>query len=132
MQVWVPDQDAALAFYTTALGMERRDDTTERRRTGSFRWLTVGPPNQQDISIALMELSDQPPMTSANAAQLRVLIGKGIANLIVLTVDDCQAEYRRLRSRGVDFYEKPQLRAYGIDAGFRDPWGNNFRILQPA
>lgn len=112
--------------------MERRDDTTERRRTGSFRWLTVGVPGQPDTSIALMLLSDQPPLTGSDVAQLRVLTGKGIANLIVLTTDDCHAEHRRLRQRGVDFYEKPQLRAYGIDAGFRDPWGNNFRILQPA
>ena len=131
MQVWVPDQDAALDFYTARLGMEVREDVTERRRTGPFRWLTVGPVGQPDISIALMAIPDPPVMNSTTAAQLRVLLGKGVAGLLLFTTDDCEADYRRLRARGVEFYEKPQLRAYGIDAGFRDPWGNTFRIVQP-
>lgn len=41
-QVWVHDQDDALAFYTEKLGFEVRMDAT-LPEMGNFRWLTVGP-----------------------------------------------------------------------------------------
>ena len=43
MQVWVHDQDEALAFYTEKLGMELREDVTVPE-LGNFRWLSVGVP----------------------------------------------------------------------------------------
>ena len=49
-QLWVHDQDEALAFYTDKLGMELRADVSFPEM-GSFRWLTVGPPGQDDVSI---------------------------------------------------------------------------------
>ena len=47
-----------------------------------------------------------------------------------LTTDDCQKRYEELAGRGVEFTETPEDRPYGIDAGFRDPSGNNFRLTQ--
>ena len=41
-QLWVHDQDEALAFYTEKLGFEVRSDAT-LPELGDFRWLTVGP-----------------------------------------------------------------------------------------
>jgi catechol 2,3-dioxygenase-like lactoylglutathione lyase family enzyme len=38
VQVWVRDQDEALAFYTEKLGMEVREDVTVPE-LGNFRWL---------------------------------------------------------------------------------------------
>ena len=35
-----------------------------------------------------------------------------------------------LKTRGVEFTEEPEERPYGIDAGFRDPAGNSFRLTQ--
>ena len=128
-QLWVTDQDEALAFYTDKLGMEVRSDVT-LPEMGNFRWLTVGPAGQNEISIVLMPIPDPPIMDTESAEQVRALLAKGFAGTIFLTTDDCQASYDELRSRGVEFVEPPEARPYGIDAGFRDPFGNHFRLTQ--
>jgi uncharacterized glyoxalase superfamily protein PhnB len=128
-QLWVHDQDEALAFYTDKLGMEVRADVT-LAEMGDFRWLTVGPPGQPEIAIVLMAIPGAPVMDSSTAEQVRELMGKGFAGTVFLTTDDCQAAYEELAARGVEFVEAPEQRPYGIDAGFRDPSGNHFRLTQ--
>jgi predicted enzyme related to lactoylglutathione lyase len=128
-QLWVHDQDEALAFYTQKLGMEVRSDVTVPE-LGNFRWLTVGPPQQPDIAIVLMAIPGPPLMDDKTAAQVRDLMGKGFAGTVFLTTDDCQASYEKLKGRGVEFTEAPEQRPYGIDAAFRDPSGNSFRLTQ--
>ncbi len=128
-QVWVHDQDEALAFYTEKLGMEVRSDVT-MAELGNFRWLTVSPPGQEDMAIVLMAIPGEPVLDDATKAQIEELMGKGFAGTVFLTTDDCQAEFERLRARGVEFSEEPEDRPYGIDAGFRDPSGNSFRLTQ--
>ncbi|MDP1847819.1 MAG: VOC family protein [Solirubrobacteraceae bacterium] len=128
-QVWVHDQDEALAFYTQKLGMEVRADVTVPEM-GNFRWLTVGPPGQEDISITLMAIPGPPVMDDQSADQVRALMAKGFAGAIFLTTDDVQATYEELRARGVEFTEAPEERPYGIDSGFRDPSGNTFRLTE--
>ncbi len=128
-QLWVHDQDEALAFYTEKLGWETRVDVT-MPEMGNFRWLTVGPPSQPEISVVLMAVPGPPVMDPTTAAQVKDLMAKGFAGTIFLTTDDCQSSYEELRSRGVEFTEAPEDRPYGIDAGFRDPSGNAFRLTQ--
>ena len=128
-QVWVHDQEEALAFYTQKLGMEVRADVSFDEM-GDFRWLTVGPVGQPEISIVLMAIPGPPLMDEATATQLRDLMGKGFAGTVFLATDDCQASYEELSGRGVEFVEKPEPRPYGIDAGFRDPSGNSFRLTE--
>jgi predicted enzyme related to lactoylglutathione lyase len=128
-QLWVHDQDEALAFYTQKLGMEVRSDVTVAEM-GNFRWLTVAPPGQPDIAIVLMAIPGPPVMDAETAAQVRVLMGKGFAGTVFLSTENCQASYEELRARGVEFVEAPEQRPYGIDAAFRDPSGNNFRLTQ--
>jgi predicted enzyme related to lactoylglutathione lyase len=128
-QLWVHDQDAALAFYTGPLGMEVREDVT-MPEMGNFRWLTVGPVGQPDMSIVLMAIPGAPMMDSATTAQVHDLMGKGFAGTVFLTTDDCQKSYEHLQARGVEFVTPPEPMPYGIDAGFRDPSGNNFRLTQ--
>jgi predicted enzyme related to lactoylglutathione lyase len=128
-QLWVHDQDQALAFYTGKLGMEVRADVT-MPEMGNFRWLTVGPVNQPDFAIVLMAIPGPPMADAQTADQVRELMSKGFAGTVFLTTDDCQAAYEDLSARGVEFTEKPEERPYGIDAGFRDPSGNNFRLTQ--
>jgi len=128
-QLWVHDQDEALAFYTKKLGFEVRSDVT-MPEMGNFRWLTVGPPGQPDIAVVLMAIPGPPVMDEETAEQVRTLMGKGFAGTLFLTTDDCQASYEELKSRGVEFIEKPEERPYGIDSSFRDPSGNNFRLTQ--
>jgi uncharacterized glyoxalase superfamily protein PhnB len=127
--LWVHDQDEALAFYTQKLGMEVRADVT-LPEMGDFRWLTVGPPGQEDVSITLMAIPGQPVMDEQTANQVRDLMSKGFAGTVFLQTDDVQADYEELKSRGVEFTEAPEERPYGIDSGFRDPSGNSFRLTQ--
>ena len=60
-QVWVHDQDEALAFYTQKLGFEVRADVT-LPEMGNFRWLTVAPPGQEDMAVVLMANPGPPVM----------------------------------------------------------------------
>jgi predicted enzyme related to lactoylglutathione lyase len=128
-QLWVHDQDEALAFYTQKLGMEVRADVTIAEM-GNFRWLTVGPAEQPDVSIVLMAIPGPPVMDSETAEQVRSLMAKGFAGTIFLTTDDCRAAYEELKGRGVEFVEQPEERPYGIDSSFRDPSGNHIRLTQ--
>jgi len=128
-QLWVHDQDEALAFYTEKLAMEIRADVT-LAEMGNFRWLTVGPAGQPDFSIVLMAIPGVPVMDSDTADQVRGLMAKGFAGTVFLTTDDCNASYEELKGRGVEFVEEPEERPYGIDAGFRDPSGNSFRLTE--
>ena len=127
--LWVNDQDEALAFYTQKLGMEVRIDAT-MPEMGNFRWLTVGPVGQPDVSIVLMAIPGPPIMDADTAEQVRELMSKGFAGTVFLTTDDCHASYEELRGRGVEFTEAPEERPYGIDSGFRDPSGNSIRVTQ--
>jgi predicted enzyme related to lactoylglutathione lyase len=128
-QVWVHDQDEALAFYTEKLGWITRSDVT-LPEMGDFRWLTVGPAEQPDFSIVLMAIPGQPVFDDETAEQVRTLMAKGAASAIFLTTDDCRGTYEELAARGVEFVETPEERPYGIDCGFRDPSGNHFRLTQ--
>jgi catechol 2,3-dioxygenase-like lactoylglutathione lyase family enzyme len=128
-QLWVNDQDEALAFYTEKLGMEVRADVT-LPEMGDFRWLTVGPAGQEDIAIVLMAVPGPPMVDAESSEQIRTLVAKGLAGTVFLTTDDCRASYEELKARGVEFTEPPEERPYGIDSGFRDPSGNAFRLVQ--
>ena len=128
-QLWVQDQDEALEFYTKKLGMEVRQDVT-LPELGNFRWLTVAPAGQDEVAIVLMAIPGPPVMDPETAEQVRELMSKGFAGTVFLTTDDAQASYEELKGRGVEFTEAPEERPYGIDAGFRDPSGNSFRLTQ--
>jgi uncharacterized glyoxalase superfamily protein PhnB len=128
-QLWVHDQDEALAFYTQKVGFEVRIDVTVPE-LGNFRWLTVGPVGQPDMAVVLMKIPGPPVMDSETADQVRALMAKGFAGTVFLATDDCQASYEELAGRGVEFTEKPEERPYGIDSGFRDPSGNAIRLTE--
>jgi catechol 2,3-dioxygenase-like lactoylglutathione lyase family enzyme len=128
VQVWVHDQDEALAFYTEKLGMELREDVTVPEM-GNFRWLTVGIPGQ-DTSITLMDIPGPPVFDEETRDQIHKLLAKGASGGLFFTTDDAQKTYEELRSRGVEFTQEPTEQPYGIDAGFRDVSGNHFRMTQ--
>ena len=128
-QLWVQDQEEALAFYTEKVGMEIAADVT-LPELGDFRWLAVSPPGQPDVSIVLMAVPGPPIMDQETTEQVESLMAKGFAGTVFLTTDDCQASYEELLARGVEFTEQPEERPYGIDSGFRDPSGNSLRLTQ--
>src|SRR4051812_6371060 len=94
-QLWVHDQDEALAFYTQKMGWEVRSDVT-LPELGDFRWLAVGPTGQEDFSVVLMAIPGPPVMDAATADQVSDLMGKGFAGTVFLTTDDAQASYEEL------------------------------------
>jgi catechol 2,3-dioxygenase-like lactoylglutathione lyase family enzyme len=128
-QVWVHDQEEALAFYTEKLGMEVRADVT-LPEMGDFRWLTVSPPGQEDVSIVLMAIPGPPMIDNDTRGEIEGLMAKGFAGTVFLATDDCRGDYETLRGRGVEFTEAPEERPYGIDSGFRDPSGNSIRLTE--
>ena len=128
-QVWVHDQDEALAFYTENLGLELREDVTVPEM-GNFRWLSVGVPGQQDVAITLMAIPGPPVFDEETRQQIQTLLSKGASGGLFFSTDDAQKAYEELKSRGVEFTQEPTEQPYGIDAGFRDPSGNHFRMAQ--
>jgi catechol 2,3-dioxygenase-like lactoylglutathione lyase family enzyme len=128
-QLWVQDQDEALKFWTEKVGFEVGVDVT-MPEMGDFRWLTVSPPGQEDVSVVLMAVPGEPMLDPATQGQIRDLSAKGFAGTVFLSTDDCRADYERLVANGVEFSEAPEDRPYGIDAGFHDPSGNAIRLTQ--
>ena len=128
-QIWVHDQDEALAFYTEKLGLELREDVTVPE-LGNFRWLSVGVPGQPDVSITLLAVPGPPVFDDDTRAQIQALLAKGAAGGLFFGTDDVKASYEELTERGVEFTQPPTEQPYGLDAGFRDPSGNHFRMAQ--
>jgi catechol 2,3-dioxygenase-like lactoylglutathione lyase family enzyme len=129
VQVWVHDQDEALAFYTEKLGLELREDVTVPEM-GNFRWLSVGVPGQADVAITLMAVPGPPVFDADTREKIMDLMGKGAASGLFFSTEDCQATYEELKSRGVEFQQEPTEQPYGVDAGFRDPSGNQMRVAE--
>ena len=125
-QLFVLDQDEALAFYVDKLGLVVSADLD----LGFMRWLTVCVPGDPGREI-LLEKPGPPAMDDATAAQVRDLVTKGaMGGWLCITTDDAQRTYEILRDRGVDITDEPSPRPYGIDFGVRDPFGNAIRIGQ--
>jgi predicted enzyme related to lactoylglutathione lyase len=130
VQVWVHDQDEALKFYTEKLGLELREDVTVPEM-GNFRWLSVGVPGQDDVSITLMAVPGPPVFDEDTRAQIQALLAKGASGGLFFSTENAQESYEELKKQGVEFTQEPMEQPYGIDAGFRDPSGNHFRMMQP-
>ncbi|HWL63147.1 MAG TPA: VOC family protein [Steroidobacteraceae bacterium] len=122
--LYVRDQDEALAFYGK-LGFRVHTDV----RNGDFRWLTVQHPEQPSFQLGLFVPG--PPMLDEGSAQaLRALVAKGAMPPLVLVVNDCRAMHQQLLAQGVEFTQDPVDRYGTVDAGFRDPSGNGWKMIQ--
>jgi uncharacterized glyoxalase superfamily protein PhnB len=128
-QLWVHDQDEALAFWTGKVGLEVKEDVTVPE-LGNFRWLAVGPKGQDGTSIVLMAIPGRPVMDDATRAAVADLMSKGFAGAMFFATEDAYAMYDELVANGVEVTDKPTEQPYGIDFGFRDPSGNTVRVTQ--
>ncbi|CAM3854109.1 VOC family protein [Bordetella tumulicola] len=127
MGLYVNDQEEALEFYVGKLGFHVHTDV----RNGSYRWLTVQHPDQPSFQLGLF--TPGPPIhDDATAQTLRAMVAKGAMPPAVLAVSDCRASYTRLKANGVEFTQEPVERYGSIDAGFRDPSGNGWKMIQAA
>jgi len=123
--VYVRDQDEALNFYVEKLGFEVHTDA----RNGDYRWLTVQYPGQPTFQLGLFK--PQPPtVDEATAESLNEAVAKGAMPPLVLVVDDCRKTYQEFRARGVEFTQEPVERYGSVDASFRDPSGNGWKLIQ--
>lgn len=123
--LYVRDQDEALAFYVDKLGFRVHTDV----RNGDYRWLTVQHPEQPSFQLGLCV--PRPPVhDEATAQTLRAMVAKGAMPPLVLAVDDCRAAHERMSARGVEFTQEPISRFGTVDAGFRDPSGNGWKMIQ--
>ena len=122
--LYVRDQDEALAFYVEKLGFRVHTDV----RNGGFRWLTVQHPEQPSFQLGLF-MPGAPMQDEATAQALRALVAKGAMPPLVLAVNDCRAAYDRMLGLGVEFTQEPIDRFGSVDAGFRDPSGNGWKMI---
>ena len=123
--LYVRDQDEALAFYVGKLGFRVHTDV----RNGDYRWLTVQHPDQPSFQLGLF--APGPPVLDASTAHtLRAIVAKGAMPPLVLAVDNCRAAYDRLHSQGVEFTQEPIDRYGSVDAAFRDPSGNGWKMIE--
>jgi len=123
--LYVQDQDEALAFYVGKLGFRVHTDV----RNGDYRWLTVQHPDQPSFQLGLF--TPGAPMLDAVTAQaLRAMVAKGAMPPLVLEVDDCRAAHERMQGQGVEFTQEPTARYGSVDASFRDPSGNGWKMVQ--
>jgi catechol 2,3-dioxygenase-like lactoylglutathione lyase family enzyme len=123
--IYVRDQDEALEFYVNKLEFKVHTDA----RNGDYRWLTVQHPDQSLFQLGLFK--PQPPTVDDVTAQtLNEAVAKGAMPPLVLIVDDCRSAYDRLSDRGVEFTQEPIERYGSVDASFRDPSGNGWKLIQ--
>ncbi|MCL4429203.1 MAG: VOC family protein [Chloroflexi bacterium] len=115
----VKDQDEALKFYTETLGFQKRQDLP----LGNMRWVTVSPKGQTDLELTFVV---------ADSEEKRKSMGKQAGDHVFLTLetDDCRKEYKALKAKGVKFYGKPEVQAWGIDVVFEDLYGNLLDLVQ--
>lgn len=125
MGLYVRDQDEALAFYVEKLGFKVHTDM----KNGDYRWLTVQHPDQPSFQLGLF-LAGPPTIDEATAQSVRAVVAKGAMPPLVLCVDDCRAAHDRMKARGVEFTQEPTERYGSVDASFRDPSGNGWKMVQ--
>jgi catechol 2,3-dioxygenase-like lactoylglutathione lyase family enzyme len=125
--LYVRDQDEALEFYCEKVGFKVKTDM----KNGNYRWLTVQHPEQPTFELGLF-LPGPPVHDEGTAAALREVLAKGAMPPLVLQVSDCRAAYDRMKARGVEFTQEPTERFGNVDAGFRDPSGNGWKMVQQS
>ena len=123
--LYVRDQDEALAFYVEKLGFRVHTDV----KNGNYRWLTVQHAEQPSFQLGLFT-PDQPMLDAATVQAVREIVAKGGMPPLVMAVDDCRAAYDRMKARGVEFTQEPVARYGSVDASFRDPSGNGWKLVQ--
>ncbi len=123
--LYVQDQDEALEFYVERLGFRVHTDAGN----GDYRWLTVQHPDQPGFQLGLFR-PQAPSVDDATARRLLEAVAKGAMPPLVLVVEDCRAAYEKMQARGVEFTQEPVARYGSVDASFRDPSGNGWKLVQ--
>lgn len=118
--IFVDDQDKALAFYTDVLGFVKKQDVP----LGEYRWLTVVSPEDIGGTELLLEPDAHPTAKAYNTA----LFSDGIP-AAAFAVEDVKAEFRRLSELGVNFTQEPLEMDTVEFAVLDDTCGNLIQIV---
>jgi catechol 2,3-dioxygenase-like lactoylglutathione lyase family enzyme len=125
--IFVLDQESAKDFYVNKLGFAVKTDAPFGE---GMRWLTVTPPDQPDMEITLMAISEGLMFSKEAAATMRDLVKKGTFGFGVFECKDIYATYEELKAKGVEFLQPPKEQFYGTEALFKDDSGNWFSLGQ--
>jgi catechol 2,3-dioxygenase-like lactoylglutathione lyase family enzyme len=125
VSVFVLNQDSALDFYVNKLGFKVHTDAP---MGPGARWLTVTPPEQPELEIALMAIGEGMMFKKEAAEQMRELVKKGTFGFGVFECNDLLATYEELKGKGVVFTKPPKKEFYGYEALFKDDSGNWFSL----
>lgn len=123
--LYVRDQEEARQFYVEKLGFEVHADV----KNGDYRWLTLRHPEQPSFQLGLFK-PGPPVLDEATAQAAQELVAKGAMPPLILQVDDCRQAYERFRAAGVEFTQEPVERFGNVDANFRDPSGNGWKMVE--
>ena len=127
VSIFVLDQDRAHDFYVNKLGFKVHTDAP---MGPGKRWLTVCPPEQPDLEISLMSISEGMLFDADSAKAMRELVEKGTFGFGVFECKDIYATYEEMKAKGVVFKKAPTKEFYGIEALFADDSGNWFSLGQ--
>ena len=126
--IFVTDQDKAYDFYVNKLGFKVNTDV---KMDNGFRWLTVNPPDQEDLEIILFPVDGTNGFEEDVNQALKLLLSKGVMGAGAMYTSDCRATYEELKAKGVEFKSEPKEQFYGIEAIITDGCGNWFSMTQP-
>jgi len=121
--IFVEDQDRGLRFYTEILGFEKKHDIP----MGEFRWLTVTSPE----GISGVELVLEPMAFPPARVYQKALFDAGIPATAFMS-SDINAEYQRLKAKGVNFRGEPTAMGPVTIVLFEDTCGNLINLAQAA
>ncbi|HYG50212.1 MAG TPA: VOC family protein [Flavobacteriales bacterium] len=125
--IYVLDQDRAYDFYVNKLGFKVHTDAP---MGPGMRWLTVTPPEQPELELTLMPVTEGMMFSKETAAVMRDLIQKGTFGFGVFECKNIYATYEEYKKKGVVFTKEPKKEFYGIEALFKDDSGNWFSLGQ--
>lgn len=127
VSIYVLNQDSAYDFYVNKLGFQVHTDAPMGE---GMRWLTVTPPEQPELEIILMPITEGMMFTKESATTMKELVKKGTFGFGVFECQDIYATYEELKAKGVEFTKEPKKEFYGVEALFKDDSGNWFSLGQ--
>lgn len=116
----VPDYDAGIRFYVDDLGFELLEDA---QIAPDKRWVRVAPPGAE--TALLLAKAATPEQVAAIGNQTGGRVG------FFLETDNFERDHAAMKKRGVTFLETPRYEAYGTVAVFKDPFGNQWDLIEP-
>ena len=125
--VYVLNQESAYDFYVNKLGFKVHTDAPLGNNN---RWLTVTPPDQPEIELSLMLVTEGRMFSKEAVITVTDLIKKGTFGHGGFECNDIYATYEELKSKGVVFAQAPKEESYGVAAVFTDDSGNWFSLSQ--